>query len=125
MDGMETTLTEPVTNVLEKPKAKYYDKKRALLQHRRYYRRLRLEVLAHYSLAEEPECIRCGTNDIDVLQIDHIDNNGSQHRKIAGHGVHLYLWFKRNGYPEGFQIMCANCNLKKKAEYMRERRNDN
>ena len=26
----------------------------------------------------------------------------------------MYGWLRRNSYPEGFQVLCHNCNLGKK-----------
>jgi hypothetical protein len=46
--------------------------------------------------------------------IRHINNDGAAHRKkINGHnhgGVDMGSWLKRNNYPEGFQVLCVNCN---------------
>jgi hypothetical protein len=51
------------------------------------------------------------------LTIDHIANNGSQHRReLSGDGYRdasgykTYRWLENNGFPKGFQVLCANCN---------------
>jgi len=82
----------------------------------RAYRRvcnakLARQVLEHYSKGT-PRCAYCGETDPIVLQIDHIDGGGNKHRKTLGN-VHLYSWLKKQGYPEGFQVLCANCNIRK------------
>ena len=82
------------------------------LQNRAWHRKIRLEVLAHYSRTQTPRCTNCGVSDIDVLCIDHINGGGHEHRKIVGF-ANFYNYLRRNGYPEGFQVLCANCNLKK------------
>src|SRR6267142_1842586 len=64
------------------------------------------------------KCRRCGIKDIDVLCIDHIKDNGKAHR-ITMNASKLYGWLKKHGFPPGFQVLCANCNLKK--EIMRLR----
>lgn len=81
----------------------------------RRYEEVKLEVLSHYSFGT-PRCEYCGETDIRCLCIDHIDGGGSQHhREIGvGRGGAFYLWLKRNNYPDGFQVLCANCNLRKK-----------
>lgn len=55
-----------------------------------------------------PDCL---IHDLDVLHLDHIDNDGCEHRrktKKAG-GVHIYRWTVNN--PElaiqRLQILCA------------------
>jgi hypothetical protein len=85
-----------------------------------YRRALRLQVFTHYGL----RCAACGEDDFDVLEMDHINNDGAAHRlQIAnmtkdGHkrgpgGHRLYYWLKQNGFPSGFQTLCANCNIAK------------
>lgn len=55
-------------------------------------------------------CSCCGETDSRFLTIDHIDGGGTQHRKQIGRGGHIFAWLKKNGYPEGFQVLCFNCN---------------
>jgi hypothetical protein len=50
-----------------------------------------------------------------LLTIDHINNNGNQHRKeikIKG-GIPFYRWLIRNDFPREYQILCWNCNCTK------------
>ncbi len=58
-------------------------------------------------------CSCCGETEPLFLSIDHINNDGSKHRKsigIAHGGLMFYIWLKRNNYPCEFQILCYNCN---------------
>jgi hypothetical protein len=48
----------------------------------------------------------------DFLQIDHVNNDGKQHRKVIGQG-RTYFWLKKNNFPSDFQVLCANCNFAK------------
>ena len=86
-----------------------------------YRDKIKLEVMSHYGNGKI-ECVNCGENDIDVLCLDHINNNGAEQRKklgIAGRnsiGGNTYEVLKRENYPKGLQILCANCNLKKEIE---------
>ncbi len=84
--------------------------------------RLRLEVFARYS--EDNNCVCCGFDDPRSLSIDHINDNGADHRRsigLAGRGGYdFYRWLKQNGYPDGFQVLCSNCQFKKRAEKWRE-----
>ena len=67
------------------------------------------------------QCAFCGMSDLDVLCIDHVHNNGRKHRRAIGNkrGSAFYRWLQQNNYPDGFQVLCANCNQKK--EVLRRR----
>lgn len=59
-------------------------------------------------------CACCGEDEFLFLTIDHIDNNGSEHRKRLPYGkfttgVNMARWLKKNSYPNGFQVLCINC----------------
>ncbi len=73
---------------------------------------VKYEVLLHYSQTTIPQCVWCGERDIDVLCIDHINNDGAIQRKQTGKSA--YKWLRKIGFPDGYQTLCANCNLKKK-----------
>ena len=84
--------------------------------HRNYTRKLRLQVLAHYSNGSMA-CLKCGETREPCLAIDHINGDGAKHRKEIGTGsAKFYGWLKRNGYPDGFQVLCYNCNICKYKE---------
>jgi hypothetical protein len=67
----------------------------------------------------EGTCRWCGQGDQDVLTIDHIDNNGKEHRRTVRGGASICRWIVANDYPPGFQVLCFNCNVKK--EVLRRR----
>ena len=95
---------------------------------RRAYISVRLECLQHYSGKEIPECRCCGETIIEFLHLDHVAGDGAAHRRkigmpqgvaeqkhrvnIGGNG--LPYWLKKNNWPEGFQVLCANCNVGKR-----------
>jgi len=57
-----------------------------------------------------------------MLSLDHVNNNGAEHRKELGinnSGVQIYGVVKRAGFPEGFQTLCCNHQMKK--ELLRRR----
>lgn len=72
-------------------------------------RALRLEVLAAYG----GKCACCGEATPQFLAVDHVHGNGNRHRAYlkAQKVHHLYPWLKKNGYPEGFRLLCHNCNM--------------
>ena len=66
------------------------------------YRR-RLDVIE----ALGPKCVDCGYTDIRALEIDHVYNNGAEHRK-TGRGSSYYKSMLDN--LEDYQVLCSNCN---------------
>ena len=61
------------------------------------------------------KCACCGETEKSFLTIDHINNDGANHRRsITGKrhsaGYHTYIWIVKNGFPKGFQVLCMNCN---------------
>jgi len=86
------------------------------LQRKRTYAR-KLKILRHYS-GSPPRCAVCGEEDLVVLCIDHINGGGAKHRRELGKtlsagGGMFYNWLVKNSFPEGFQVLCANCNIRK------------
>ena len=71
----------------------------------------RLKVLSHYSQGKLT-CACCDESMYEFLCLDHIDGGGTQHRKELG-TKYIYAWLIRNNYPEGYQVMCHNCNMAK------------
>ena len=74
---------------------------------------LKLETLSHYSNGE-PICTRCGYSDIRALTLDHIIPIGRKERRVTG--LMFYRVLQRQGYPEGYQTLCANCQMLKMFE---------
>ncbi len=75
------------------------------------------KVLMYYSNpAGTPVCNNCGEQDVEVLCIDHIRGGGQKQREQfnGGLGTAFYRWLIRNGYPMGYQVLCWNCNHRKR-----------
>ena len=64
-------------------------------------------------------CACCGERNPSVLTIDHVNNDGAEHRRhllgtrTRSGGDLMYAWLIRNEFPEGFQLLCYNCNCAK------------
>jgi hypothetical protein len=75
-------------------------------------KKIRLETFTHYG-GNPPKCACCGETNVLFLTIDHINNNGNRERqkvkRFGGWG--FYAWLKKNNFPEGYQILCFNCNM--------------
>ena len=70
--------------------------------------RLRLKVLKHYG----GSCACCGETNEKFLAMDHVNDDGADHRKETRYS-NLYSWLNANGMPPGFQVLCHNCNYAK------------
>jgi len=68
---------------------------------------LRTQTFAAYG---GPECRCCGESIREFLVIDHIDGGGNKHRTEVGGGLAFYRWLRKNGFPDGYQVLCLNCN---------------
>lgn len=88
------------------------------------YWKVKTEVIAHYSNGTM-SCYGwhegnwdngCPFNcsDMRCLSIDHIKGGGTQHSKTIK--TNLYKWLKGNDYPNGFQVLCMNCQFIKRIE---------
>lgn len=79
-------------------------------QIKRYHRRNRLRVLKHYG-GDPPKCACCGENHIIFLTIDHMHQDGAEHRRKTGikGSSQFYIWLIKNDFPEEFQVLCWNC----------------
>jgi len=68
----------------------------------------RLKVFRYYS-GENYCCACCGETIYEFLCVDHINGGGGKHRLEIGGGK-IARWLISNNYPEGFRILCHNCN---------------
>lgn len=68
------------------------------------------EAWAHYGGAR---CACCGITDERFLTIDHLHGGGYKHRQEIrrnGEGSNFYRWLQKHNYPEGYRVLCMNCN---------------
>ena len=93
------------------PKSKQHINERR----RTWLRKIRIEVINHYSDGTNA-CAECNFGDMRALVIDHFNDDGAEHRKYLG-SKNICILLRKNGFPPGFQVLCANCNMIK--EYAR------
>jgi hypothetical protein len=97
-------------------------KKESLLK-QKHNEKIKTKVIQAYSKSGEVKCDWCGFSDIRALCIDHVNNNGAEERRRLKDktfaGRNFYKWLIDNNFPEGYQILCANCNLIKEIERRR------
>lgn len=84
---------------------------KVLASRRRTRDKLRSDVLGAYG----GMCACCGETQREFLAIDHINNDGAEHRRQENikSAQAMYTWLRRNNYPSGFQVLCHNCNCAK------------
>lgn len=71
--------------------------------------RIKAEALRRYSPGE-PACAHCGYKDERALTLDHINDDGAEHRRKEGF-AHAAVWARTNGWPAIFQVLCMNCQF--------------
>jgi len=68
--------------------------------------RRKLKFIAMYGKV----CACCGQDDPRFLTLDHIKNDGGEHRKkMSNHQI--YCDATSNYQPERYQLLCYNCNM--------------
>jgi hypothetical protein len=93
-----------------------------------YLAALKTRVYSHYGPNGMCQCCweGCAIQDLDMLSLDHINNDGAEERKSGrGSGRSLYLKLEKAGFPEGFQTLCHNHQWKKELVRRRDRRRKN
>ncbi len=74
--------------------------------------RLRRKVYEAYG----DKCVCCGESNPLFLTIDHINNDGAQHRRALNRRRRgsdtgaILRWARDNNYPDTLQLLCWNCN---------------
>jgi hypothetical protein len=92
-------------------------KKRDLKVQREKTLKLRETVFGHYG----GKCLSCGITDLEVLTIDHVNDDGVFDRQKwwDNSGRAIYQYLIENNFPEGYQVLCRNCNWKKYLAFLR------
>src|SRR5262245_18412321 len=79
-------------------------------------RGLQIRVYLHYG-SGICECSCCHESRIEFLTIDHVGGGGADHQRefkaASGYtqrGWRICEWLIKQGFPEGFRVLCANCN---------------
>ena len=74
-----------------------------------YIRKRRKKVIEHYG----GKCACCGESQYEFMTIDHINNDGAEHRRSVVGTRSICLWLIKHNFPPEFQILCWNCNAAK------------
>lgn len=82
---------------------------------KKHSRKLKIETMNAYGGCF---CNICNENDLNVLTIDHVNNDGWYERRLILKGANragntAYAYLRKMGYPAGYQVLCFNCNMAK------------
>lgn len=77
------------------------------------YQKTAILKLVAFDMYGGPVCVCCDESVISLLTIDHVNNDGAQHRLSSPSSRRIYHWLQKHDYPEGFQVLCWSCNIGK------------
>ena len=102
---------------------RYYDKnphiRKKIQRESKAFRRLinKLDIIGHYSNFTF-KCSECGEGRFDCLTVDHVYGGGTKHKKeLRRSGIEFYSWVIKNGFPDGFRVLCMNCQFCEESEW--------
>lgn len=70
----------------------------------------RRQVLLHYG-GSPPRCACCGERCDEFLVLDHIKGRANYPHDKKYSGSSLIIWIIARHFPEGFRVLCHNCNM--------------
>ena len=97
--------------LVQAKKSRTKHRTKILLKKKKEYEGYRLDVLTYYSKGT-PKCKNCGITGMPFLQIDHIYGRKAMGQTRTDGGVRLYRELHKK-HPEGYQVLCSNCNMMK------------
>ena len=100
-------------NIKEQRKKYFQENKEKIYEQIKKYRQGNKELVYNHYGNGVIQCTCCGEKEIDFLSLDHIYNNGGNHRKKIGKGIMMLNWAIKNNFPPIFQLLCMNCNFSK------------
>jgi len=75
------------------------------------------QIIAHYGgVCAWPEC---GVKDLDMLSLDHVNDDGAEDRKQFGLGTRFYRYVVKQGFPDRYRVLCMNHQWKKRMTLLR------
>lgn len=77
-----------------------------------WHKRVKDEVFNAYG---GYRCVCCGETEPIFLVIDHINGGGNTERRAiyTNGGAGQYWYLRKMGFPNGYQVLCHNCNYAK------------
>lgn len=79
-----------------------------------YYKVKMDEIREEWLEAYGRKCTCCGETNWKFLTLEHLNGDGSLHRKEVGSHLGIFQDLKKRGWPkDAYTILCYNCNLGK------------
>ena len=103
--------SDPKKYTAQQRKSTKKHRTKILLKKKEEFAGYRLDVLTYYSKGT-PKCKNCGITGMPFLQIDHIYGRKAMGQTRTDGGVRLYRELHKK-HPEGYQVLCSNCNMMK------------
>ena len=108
-DGKLQTLSDYFHNIVTKELFRYQDAVNTVCYNYEYNISIRKKLIIFL----DPKCVYCGNEDIDLLNIDHTTNNGSQDRQWAKYTKLNLFSFYWNNLADAYmnlQVLCIKCH---------------
>lgn len=77
-----------------------------------YQRRTKLKLKVFVMQKYGGKCIGCGTDELAILSMDHINDDGHKERKTTGQRGYCYL--RKGERRPDIQILCMGCQFRKR-----------
>ncbi len=102
----------------EKPKRKKY--------HAGLQQKIKREVMTGYSKkisnSKVPHCAICKEKHLDFLAIDHIEGARKMGHGKEMHSTKLYKILIKQDFPDGYRVLCHNCNRLKYLQILKKKK---
>jgi|SRR3990167_402204 len=73
---------------------------------KKYLQKLRAIIIEAYG----GRCSCCGETEYHFLELNHVNGGGRQEQLNLGGPAAVWRKAKREGYPNIYNLLCANCN---------------
>ncbi len=106
------TTVDTIINSERREYHRAYRKKNAKILAKKkheYYTRMKHEGIGHYG----GKCECCGESIKEFLTLEHKNGRDKDKKKLTG--KKMWCRAKSEGYPDGYTVLCFNCNCSKGA----------
>jgi len=101
---------------------KFYrqNREKILVHAQDYGRQIKLQALQIVSYLEIPICDNCGCDNLNLLEVAHVNHDGEEERESAGwrrygHGMYRAI-IKGQRVINDLKVLCKLCNIKEMIE---------
>jgi len=85
---------------------------------KRYRREMVIKLRAEMIAAYGGRCTCCGEDESLFLTLEHLKNDGAEHRKKLGNQYRVLKDLKKRDWPkDNYTVLCYNCNCAKRGNH--------